>query len=76
MKIIKQIVDLDIVPYKFDKVRNSFICACTGGSDSTVFKSMVKIVTALEENEIPYTVFERDVQLLDKRVPGVSRSKP
>ncbi len=66
MEMIKEIEEFDILPYKFDKTRNSFICRAIGGSDSVIFKSMIKIVTLLEENKIPYAVFDKDVQLLDK----------
>lgn len=66
MEIIKKITSLDILPYTFDESRNCFICRNMGGSDSVVFKSMVAIITILEEEKTPYAVFDKDIQLLDK----------
>lgn len=68
MEIVNKITSLDILPYKFDKNRNCFICRTMGGSDSVIFKSMITIVTILEEAKIPYATFDKDVQLLDKAV--------
>ena len=66
MEIIKKITGLDILPYRFDENRNCFVCRTMGGSDSVIFKSMINIVTILEEEKIPYATFDKDVQLLDK----------
>lgn len=74
MEIINKITSLDIIPYRFDKNRNSFICRTMGGSDSVIFKSMIKIVTILEEEKNPYAIFDRDVQLLDKAALDTAES--
>ncbi len=66
METIKKIADLNILPYKFDETRNAFVCRYVGGSDSIIFKSMIKIVSILEEEKTPYAIFDRDIQLLDK----------
>ena len=66
MEIINKIINLDILPYKFDESRNCFVCRTIGGSDSVIFKSMIAIVTILEEEKMPYAIFDKDIQLLDK----------
>ncbi len=64
--MVKEIVDIDILPYRFDETRNAFICRAIGGSDSVIFKSMIKIVTILEEQKTPYAVFDKDIQILEE----------
>ena len=66
MKKIQRILELDILPYRFDAKRDSFVCRAIGGSDSLIFKSMAKIVTVLEEEGISYTIFDKNIQILDQ----------
>lgn len=66
MKVIEKIAGLDILPYRFDESKNCFVCVAVGGSDSIIFKAMIKIVTLLEDEEITYTTFDKNIQILDK----------
>ncbi len=66
MELVKSITGLDILPYKFDEAKNCFVCRSVSGSDSIIFKSMIKIVTILEEKGISYTTFDKNIQILDK----------
>ncbi len=66
MELVQSIAGLDILPYRFDEAKNCFVCRAVGGSDSIIFKSMIKIVTLLEEKGISYTTFDKNIQILDK----------
>jgi len=66
MEIVEKIAGLDILPYKFDEAKNCFVCRAVGGSDSIIFKAMIKIITLLEEEGVAYTTFDKNVQILDK----------
>ncbi len=74
MEIIEKTADLDILPYRFDKERNIFVCESVGGSDSIIFRSMIKIVTILEEEGIAYTTFDKNIQILDKETLDMAGS--
>ena len=55
----------NILPYRFDEATNSFILSVFGGSDNDVFKAMINIASFLEEENLAYTILERNIQIVE-----------
>ena len=74
MKNLEEINGLNILPYSFDKDKNCFVCRSLGGSDTAVFKIMIKIITILEEEKVTYAMVGKDIQILDKEALDITNS--
>jgi len=55
----------NILPYRFDETKNSFVLSVFTGSDNDVFKAMINIASFLEKEEISYTIQDRDIKVLE-----------